>query len=220
LTDLCARGEVVLGWGREQVATMIEYRILGPLEVSTDGRMIEVGGPKLRALLVILLLRANQSVPRDVLVHDLWGEQPPAGAQGSLDVYVSRLRKALGAGTDGPVLVTRPGAYCLLLADDGQLDVRRFEQLVEQGRSALAANAPGPAAASLRAALGLWRGNALGDLGYEPFAQVETGRLEELRLGAIEDRFEADLALGRHAGVISELEALVVVHPLRECTRS
>jgi DNA-binding SARP family transcriptional activator len=122
---------------------MIEYRILGPLEVSTDGRVIEVGGPKLRALLVILLLRANQSVPRDVLVHDLWGEQPPAGAQGSLDVYVSRLRKALGAGTDGPVLVTRPGAYCLLLAD-GQLDVRRFEQ----GRSALAANAPGPAAAS------------------------------------------------------------------------
>jgi YVTN family beta-propeller protein len=194
---------------------MIDFRILGPLEVSADGRMIEIGGAKLRALLAILLLRANQSVPRDVLVHDLWGEQPPAGAQGSLEVYISRLRKALGAAADGPVVVTRPGAYCLLLAD-GQLDAHRFERLVEQGRSALAADVPGQGAASLREALRLWRGNALGDLSSEPFAQLETGRLEELRLGAIEDRIEADLALGRHADVVSELEALVVVHPLRE----
>ena len=194
---------------------MIDFRILGPLEVSADGRMIEIGGAKLRALLAILLLRANQSVPRDVLVHDLWGEQPPAGAQGSLEVYISRLRKALGAAADGPVVVTRPGAYCLLLAE-GQLDAHRFERLVEQGRSALAADVPGQGAASLREALRLWRGNALGDLSSEPFAQLETGRLEELRLGAIEDRIEADLALGRHADVVSELEALVVVHPLRE----
>lgn len=121
---------------------MIDYRILGPLEVSADGRVIEVGGPKLRALLAILLLRANEAVPRDVLIWDLWGEQPPAGAQGSLDVYVWRLRGALGAAANGPVVVTRPGAYCLLV-DEGQLDVRRFERLVEQGRSALAANAPG-----------------------------------------------------------------------------
>ena len=194
---------------------MIDYRILGPLEVSADGCVIEVGGPKLRALLAILLLRANEPVPRDVLVCGLWGEQPPAGAQGSLDVYVWRLRKALGAAASGPVVVTRPVAYCLL-AEEGQLDVRRFERLVEQGRSALAANAPGPAAASLRAALQLWRGNALGDLACEPFAQVETGRLEELRLGAVEDRIEADLALGLHADVVSELEALVATHPLRE----
>ena len=205
----------MLGCGWEQVAEMIDYRILGPLEVSADGRVIEVGGPKLRALLAILLLRANEAVPRDVLIWDLWGEQPPAGAQGSLDVYVWRLRGALGAAANGPVVVTRPGAYCLLV-DEGQLDVRRFERLVEQGRSALAANAPGPAAASLRAALQLWRGNALGDLACEPFAQVETGRLEELRLGAVEDRIEADLALGRHADVVSELEALVATHPLRE----
>jgi YVTN family beta-propeller protein len=194
---------------------MIDYRILGPLEVSADGRMIPIGGPKLRALLVILLLRANQSVPRDALVRDLWGEHPPAGAQSSLEVYVSRLRKALAAASNGPVVVTRPGGYCLLL-EDGQLDVRRFERLVEQGRSALAGNAPGQAAARLRAALQLWRGNVLGDLGGEPFAQVEIGRLEELRLGAVEDRIEADLALGRHAEVISELEALVAVQPLRE----
>ena len=96
---------------------MIEYRILGPLEVSANGRLIEVGGPKLRALLVILLLRANESVPRDVLVHELWGEQPPVGAQHSLDVYVSRLRKSLDAAADGPVVMTRPGAYSLRLAE-------------------------------------------------------------------------------------------------------
>src|SRR5580700_4986235 len=94
-------------------AGMIDYRILGPLEVSADGRVIEIGGPKLRALLVILLLRANEAVPRDVLVHELWGEQPPDGAQHTLDVYVSRLRKALDAAASGPVVVTRAGAYCL-----------------------------------------------------------------------------------------------------------
>ena len=194
---------------------MIDYRILGPLEVSADGRVIEIGGPRLRALLAILLLRANESVPRDVLVHELWGEQPPAGAQGSLDVYVSRLRKALDAAANGPVVVTRPGAYRLQAAE-GQLDVRRFEGLVEQGRTELAANAPDRAAASLRAALRLWRGNALGDLCYEPFARAESERLEELRLGAVEDRIEADLALGRHIAVVSELDALVAAHPMRE----
>jgi DNA-binding SARP family transcriptional activator len=190
---------------------MIDYRILGPVEVSADGRVIEVGGPRLRRLLAILLLHANEQVPRGILAHDLWGDEPPAGAQGSLEVYISRLRKALGS----PALLTRPGAY-FLTVDDGQLDAHRFERLVGQGRSELAANAPGPAAASLRAALQLWRGPALGDLGGEPFAQVEAGRLEELRLGATEDRIEADLALGRHADVVSELAALVAVYPLRE----
>src|SRR6516165_2325364 len=126
---------------------MIDYRILGPLEVSANGRLIEIGGPKLR----------------DVLVHELWGEQPPVGAQHSLDVYVSRLRKSLDAAVDGPVLVTRSGAYSLLLAE-GQLDARRFEDLVGQGRTALAANAPGEAAEKLRAALDPWRGQALADL--------------------------------------------------------
>jgi DNA-binding SARP family transcriptional activator/streptogramin lyase len=194
---------------------MIDYRILGPLEVSADGRVIDIGGPKQRALLAILLLHANESVPRGVLVHELWGERPPPGAQGSLDVYMSRLRKALGAAGNGQAVVTRPGGYCLQLAD-GLLDVHRFERLVTEGRSALAGNAPEQAAASLREALALWRGNALGDLNCEPFAQVEAGRLEELRLGAAEDRIEADLALGRHADLVSELEALVATYPLRE----
>src|SRR6516164_10958020 len=175
---------------------MIDYRILGPLEVSVDGRLIEVGGPKLRALLIILLLRANESVPRDVLVHELWGDQPPAGAQHSLDVYVSRLRKSLDAVAAGPVVVTRPGAYSLLLTD-GQLDARRFEDLVGQGRTALAANAPDQAAEKLRAALELWRGHALADLANGHGPRVEAVRLEELRLGATEDRIDSDLALGR-----------------------
>ena len=194
---------------------MIDYRILGPLEVSADGRVIDIGGPRQRALLAILLLRANEPVPREVLVHELWGERPPAGARSSLEVYVSRLRKALGAAGNGRVVVTRPGGYCLQLAD-GQLDVYRFERLAAEGRSALAGNEPERADASLRAALRLWRGTVLGDLSCEPFAQVETARLEELRLGATEDRIEADLALGRHADLVSELEALVATYPLRE----
>jgi YVTN family beta-propeller protein len=194
---------------------MIDYRILGPLEVNANGRVIEIGGPKLRALLVILLLRANESVPRDVLVHELWGDQPPVGAQHSLDVYVSRLRKSLDAAADGPVVVTRSGAYSLQLADD-QLDARRFEALVGQGRAAFAANAPDRAAEKLRAALELWRGHALADLSNGHGPRVEAIRLEELRLNALEDRIDSDLALGRHADVIGELEALAAEHPLRE----
>jgi YVTN family beta-propeller protein len=197
---------------------MIEYKILGQIEVSINGGSVEIGGPRLCTLLTILLLRANEPVPRDTLIHDLWGDRPPAGAQGSLEVYVSRLRKALSADPGGPVLVTRPGAYRLLVAGE-QLDARRFEGLVEDGRRALAGSAPGAAAASLRAALELWRGPALGALGGEPFARVEAARLEELRLGALEDRIEADLALGRHVALTGELEALVSAHPLRERLR-
>ena len=190
---------------------MIEYRILGPVEASADGRVIEVGGPRQRRLLAVLLLRANEQVPRGTLVHDLWGDQPPAGAQGSLEVYISRLRKALG----GPALLTRPGAYCLLVGDSG-LDAGQFERLAGQGRDELAAGRPDAAAASLRTALRLWRGPVLGDLGGEPFARPEAARLEELRLAAAEDRIEADLALGRNSGLAGELEKLVAEHPLRE----
>jgi YVTN family beta-propeller protein len=197
---------------------VIDYRILGPLEVSADGHVIDIGGPRLRTLLVILLLRANESVPRDVLVHELWGEQPPASAQGNLDVYVSRLRKALGAHANGSALVTRPGAYSLRV-EEGRLDARRFERLVEQGRAALARGAPDQAAARLRAALKLWRGQALADLADGPGPRVEAIRLEEMRLSAIEDRVEADLALGRNADIVGDLEALVAVYPLRERLR-
>jgi YVTN family beta-propeller protein len=194
---------------------MIDYRILGPLEVSADGRAIEIGGPKLRALLVILLLRANEAVPRDVLAHELWGEQPPDGAQHTLDVYISRLRKALDAAANGPVVMTRAGAYSLQLAD-GRLDVNLFERLIEEGKGALAGNAPDQAAAKFRAALRLWRGPALADLANAQGPRADVTRLEELRLGAVEDRIEADLALGRHEDVVGELQALVANYPLRE----
>jgi YVTN family beta-propeller protein len=194
---------------------MIDYRILGPLEVSVDGQEIDISGPKLRALLVMLLLRADESVPRDLLAHELWGEQQPEGAQHTLDVYISRLRKALGTPASGRVLMTRPGAYSLRLAD-GQLDARLFEHLAKEGRSALAGDAPGQAAAKLHAALQLWRGRALADLGDSAELRIEAARLEELRLGATEDRIEADLALARHEDVVDELQALVATHPLRE----
>ena len=169
---------------------MIDYRILGPLEVSADGRAIEIGGPKLRALLVILLLRANEAVPRDVLAHELWGEQPPDGAQHTLDVYISRLRKALDAAANGPVVMTRAGAYSLQLAD-GRLDVNLFERLIEEGKGALAGNAPDQAAAKFRAALRLWRGPALADLANAQGPRADVTRLEELRLGAVEEALDA-----------------------------
>jgi peptide/nickel transport system substrate-binding protein len=194
---------------------MIDYRILGPLEVSVDGQEIDISGPKLRALLVILLLRADEPVPRDLLAHELWGEQQLESAQHTLEVYISRLRKALGTPASGGVLVTRPGAYSLRLKD-GRLDARLFEHLAKEGRRALAANAPGQAAAKLHAALQLWRGRALADLGDRTELRIEAARLEELRLGVTEDRIEADLALARHEDVVDELQALVATHPLRE----
>jgi ABC-type transport system substrate-binding protein/DNA-binding SARP family transcriptional activator/streptogramin lyase len=204
----------VLGaqWGATAV---IDYRLLGPIEAGVNGDALDIGGQKQRALLAILVLSANRPVSRDVLVDRLWGERPPVGAQHTLEVYVSRLRKALEPVAGGPVVLTRPGAY-LLRAPSDHIDVCRFERLAREGRGALAAGAPGQAAADLRGALALWRGAPLADVGDEPFAQAEIGRLEELRAGVIEDRIEADLALGHHAHVVGELEALVAAQPLRE----
>jgi peptide/nickel transport system substrate-binding protein len=199
-------------WG---VVAVIEYRLLGPIEVDANGQAIEIGGLKQRALLAMLVLRANRPVPRDVLADQLWGEHLPAGAQHTLEVYISRLRKTLGDAAGYQLVLTRPGAY-LLRVEDEHVDVNRFERLAGEGRQALAANAPGEAAADFRQALALWRGSALADLSYEPFAQVEIARLEDLRAGVIEDRVEADLALGHHADVVGELKALVAECPLRE----
>jgi YVTN family beta-propeller protein len=194
---------------------VIDFRLLGPLEASAGGRAINIGGLKQRALLAMLLLRANEPVSRGILIHQLWDDHPPAGAHHSLEVYISRLRKALDAVAEESVIVTRPGAYLLRIAPE-QLDVNRFERLAGEGRQALAANAPERAAASLRQALALWRGAPFADLGDEPFARAEIARLEELRVGVTEDRIEADLALGRHADVVAEIEAVMSAHPLRE----
>ena len=194
---------------------MIGYRLLGPLEVTVDGTAVDVGGLKQRALLAILLLHPNQPVPRDVLVDQLWGEHPPAGAEHAVNVYISRLRKALQAASGTQGVVTRQGAYLLQTAEE-QVDVALFERLAGEGRRALAAEAAGRASAVLGEALTLWRGAPLADFRFEPFAQAEIARLEELRAGVAEDRIEAELALGHHAQIVGELEALVAADPLRE----
>jgi YVTN family beta-propeller protein len=194
---------------------VIDYRLLGPLEVAVNGHAVDVGGLKQRALLAILLLHANQPVNRDVLIDQLWAEHPPARAEHAVEVYIWRLRKALEPAAGRQGVLTRPGAYLLQAAAE-QVDVARFEHLAEAGRRALAAEDPGRAAADLGEALALCRGPLLADFRSEPFAQAEIARLEELRAGVVEDRIEADLALGRHASVVSELEALVAMWPLRE----
>jgi predicted ATPase/DNA-binding SARP family transcriptional activator len=191
----------------------MDFRILGPLEVIADGRSHSIGSGKQRALLAILLLRANEPVATDTLLELLWGERAPAASRKSLQAYVSRLRKGLGSADHR--IVTRPNGY-MLRVGPGELDLERFETLAEQGRRALAADDPKRAAGLLREALELWRGPPLADLRFEAFAQPEIHRLEELRLAALEDRLDADLESGRHAELAAELEALVDEHPLRE----
>jgi len=197
------------------VGEVIGYRLLGPLEVTVDGTAVDLGGLKQRALLAILLLHANRPVHRDVLVDRLWGEHPPAGAVHAVNVYIWRLRKTLQAPPGTQRVLTRQGAYLLQAAEE-QVDVALFERLAGEGRRALAAEAAGRASAVLGEALALWRGAPLADFRFEPFAQADIARLEELQAGVVEDRIEADLALGRHAHVVSELEALVAADPLRE----
>jgi peptide/nickel transport system substrate-binding protein len=202
----------------------LDYRILGPLEVCDGDRRIALGGDKQRALLAMLLLRANEVVSADQLIDDLWGERPPATALKTLQAYVSRLRKALGDGGDPSPgladggLATRGHGYLLSVAP-GELDVERFRALVEKGRHELAAGVPQSAADTLRAGLAVWRGPPLADFAYEAFAQAAIAQLEELHLGAIEERIEADLALGRHGQLVGELRELVERHPLRDRLR-
>jgi DNA-binding SARP family transcriptional activator len=192
----------------------MEFRILGPLEALGDGRERPLGGARQRAVLAILLLHRGESVSVDRIVDELWGGRPPETATKTVQVYVSRLRKALGDG----VLVTSDGGYALQLSPD-QVDADRFERLAREGREALERGDADAAADALRGALDLWRGPPLADLAYEDFAQQEIGRLEEERLGALEDRIDAELALGRHAALVPELEALVSDHPTRERLR-
>jgi DNA-binding SARP family transcriptional activator len=192
----------------------VEYRILGPLEVAANGRAVPLGGTKQRALLAVLLLHRNAVVPTDQLVEDLWGADAPAAAAKTVQVHVSRLRKALG----NAALETRAGGYALNV-DTASVDLFRFEELTQEGRRLLAAGDPAAARAAFGEALALWRGPPLADFAYEPFAQTEIARLEELRVAALEDRIEADLALGEQASLVPELEALIAAHPLRERLR-
>ncbi|MBA3413135.1 MAG: winged helix-turn-helix domain-containing protein [Actinobacteria bacterium] len=151
----------------------MDIRLLGPLEVWHEGRQLDLGGPKRRALLAVLALHSNEVVRTDRLVDELWGERAPRNAVGALHNHVSRLRKEIGVDT----VVTRPWGY-VLRADPDELDVARFERLVADA-DALPA---GARAAALSEALSLWRGRALADLEGEPALQIEIGRLEELRI--------------------------------------
>ncbi len=190
----------------------MEFRILGPVEARTERGPVALGGVKPRAVLAFLLLHANEPVSADRLALALWGDDAPGGAVKTVQVHVSRLRKALG---DGEIVETTPAGYRLRVRP-GELDAERFEGLVEDGRHALEAGQPDRAAALLREALGLWRGSPIAELGFEPFARTEIARLEEQRLAALEARVEADLAAGRDAEVIGELQQLVARHPTRE----
>ncbi|MGH2629798.1 MAG: AfsR/SARP family transcriptional regulator, partial [Actinomycetota bacterium] len=192
----------------------MEFRILGPLEVWNDGREVPLGGPKPRALLAVLLLHPNEVVLDERLIDQIWGEDPPEGAAAALRVHVSRLRKALPQ----DVVSTRSPGYAIRVEPE-DLDLNRFERLVDEGRSLLARGLAADASERLHDALSLWRGPALADFTYENFAQAAIARLEEIRLAAVELRIDADLALGRHDELVGELEALVAEHPLRERLR-
>src|SRR5215210_5147880 len=190
----------------------MQFGILGPLEVRADGRSVPLGGAKPRAVLAVLALHANRPVSGERLAVALWGEDVPPGAVKTVQVYVARLRKALA---DPEVLVTTPAGYRLRVRP-GELDAERFERLVADGREALAAGGAEQAAAELREALELWRGPPLAELASAPFAPAEIARLEEQHLAAVEVRVEADLAAGRHAELVGELQQLTSEHPWRE----
>jgi DNA-binding SARP family transcriptional activator len=189
---------------------VLEFRLLGPIEVLDDGRPLPRLQPKQRAVLVALLLRAGTIVSRERLIDDVWGEEVPPTVIASLENTVSRIRRALGS----DLVVTRPPGY-VLAADPEQIDLMRVDRLVKKARG----RDPEARAARLREALALFRGPPLADLVFAPFAQVESMRLEELEIAVREDLAAADLELGRDAEVVSELEPLITEHPYRERLR-
>jgi class 3 adenylate cyclase/DNA-binding SARP family transcriptional activator len=200
----------------------MDFRILGPLDAHHEGREVALGGGRQRALLALLLLHLNEAVSIDRLIDELWGGAPPATGAKSVQISVSRLRKALSAGAGGKpdeLILTRERGYELRL-DPERLDSHRFERLTAEGRAEFVMGRPELAAPTLEEALSLWRGPCLGDLAYEPFAQQEIARLDELRVGAQELLIEAKLALGGHAEVVGQLEALIAENPYRERLRA
>ncbi len=191
---------------------MTEVSVLGELEVTGAEGPVPIRALKLRQLLGALLVAGGQARSADWLADALWGPTPPASAEKLLQVYVSRLRKRLPPGLS---VITSGSGYRLELEDDA-LDATRFERLVEEARYALTAGNPLLAGSLLTRALSLWRGRAFGELADLPFAALEAGRLEQLRSAAVEDRIDADLAVGRHHELIAEVCALADGHPLRE----
>src|SRR5256885_4666249 len=201
----------------------MDFRILGHLEVSDEGRPVRLAGSKQRALLAMLLLHANEPVSVDTLVDELWSDDPHESAVKNIQVQISRLRRVLegeqrpngSGGAPSSVVVTRPHSY-LIRVEPEQLDVQRFERLVEEATDELAGEAPLVAEAKLLEALELWRGPPLADFSFDSFAQPAIARMDELRLAATELLIAAQLELGRHAEVIGRLGTLVADYPYRE----
>jgi DNA-binding SARP family transcriptional activator len=189
----------------------MEFRLLGPVEVVADGQLVPLPAAKPRALLALLLLSGGRVVSVDGLIDGLWGDEAPDTAGKALQVYVSQLRKAIGADR----VLTKPPGYALRV-EEGELDLDRFEQLAREGRELLANGDAEAVSERLSEALGLWRGPALAEFRDDPFARDAAARLEDARLGALDERIDADLTLGRHAPLVPELEQLVAAHPARE----
>ncbi len=200
----------------------LEFRVLGPLEVRRDGREVALAGARERTLLAVLLVHANEVASSDRLIDELWGDRPPDTAATALHGIVSHIRRALEPNRlprdPGAVLVTRAPGY-VLRVPPGALDSERFEELLADGRGALESGEASRAAAVLREALGLWRGDAFSGSDEAPSVHAEAIRLDELRFEALEERIDADLALGRDDELVPELEALVEREPLRERLR-
>src|SRR6516164_403273 len=192
----------------------MRVRILGPFHLEDGGRQITIGGVRQRAVLADLLLHANEVVPSELLLVDLWGEDSPLSAANALQAAISRLRRVLPPGR----LVTSGPGYLLRLFP-AELDAAQFEQLIFEGRDALGAGDAAEAGQLLDQAMTLWRGPPLADFRYEPFAQAEIARLEELQLACLEERNEAHLALGSATALTAELGRMVADHPLRERLR-
>ena len=188
-----------------------QFRILGAVEVLVDGTPAALGAPKQRAVLAMLLVNRRRVVSADALVDGLWGESPPASAVQSLQVYIHGLRRAVGAER----IETAGRGYRAAVSED-ELDLDRFERGLERGRAALEAGRAEDATDELRQAMALWRGSALADLPEESRRAAEADRLDELRLTALELRYDAELASGRHDAVVAELEALTAEHPYHE----
>ena len=193
----------------------MEFRVLGPLEVTSGGRLLPVGGARTRAVLAFLLMNANAVVPADRLAEELWPGLAPGRAAANLQVRLSELRKALRSVGEGDRLATQAPGYVLRVTAD-ELDALRFRHLAASGREALAAGDAATAVRLLDESLGLWRGPALADLGNLQFTTAEQARLEEERLGVLESRVDAQLTCGLHGEAIAELGTLTTRYPLRE----
>jgi DNA-binding NarL/FixJ family response regulator/DNA-binding SARP family transcriptional activator len=195
----------------------VEYRLLGPLEVLDQQGPIALGRAKERLVLAVLLLHANEVVSRDRLIDELWGESPPPTAKKAVNVYISQLRKALARDGVDPIQTVAGGYRVSVEAD--RLDATRAQELLASARTSAAAGDPDIAAEQFRQALALWRGRTLACLELEGSGRHEVEQLEEMRLGALMDRVDCDLALGRHEQLVGELNRLVGEHPFRERLR-